>query len=183
MARQRVAKGKTSNRKGGMAFFSPRYLHRSGPITPMVLPRRGWAPPALPAQLRAQLRVLLSQGPISLSALEASFARCFGQPLRVTNYGFYSVAEMLGAAGDMVAVQQGRTGSVLSLKGQPPFTPRLRTQPATTPSLKPSKPTMTIEAAVRPAVNSQGGSVIFVGMWGPQPTLYVYVESEGIVAD
>ncbi|XP_046906213.1 tudor domain-containing protein 5 [Hypomesus transpacificus] len=155
VARQRVAKGKTSNRKGGMAFFSPRYLHRSGPITPMVLPRRGWAPPALPAQLRAQLRVLLSQGPISLSALEASFARCFGQPLRVTNYGFYSVAEMLGAAGDMVAVQQGRTGSVLSLKGQPPFTPRLRTQPATTPSLKPSKPTMTIEAAVRPAVNSQ----------------------------
>ncbi|XP_062306957.1 tudor domain-containing protein 5 isoform X2 [Osmerus eperlanus] len=155
VARQRVAKGKTSNRRGGMAFFSPRYLHRAGPITPMVLPRRGWAPPALPAQLRTQLRVLLSQGPISLSALEVSFARCFGQPLRVTNYGFYSVAEMLGAAADMVAVQQGRSGSVLSLKGQPPVTSRVRTQPARTPSLKPPKPALTIEAVVSPAVNSQ----------------------------
>ncbi|XP_064865685.1 tudor domain-containing protein 5 [Oncorhynchus nerka] len=112
VAKQRSAK-KTPAQRGGVGFFSPRYQHHN----PMVLPRRGRAPPALPAQLRAQLHQLLSHGAVGLSELETAFVRRFGFPLRVNNYGFYSIAEMLAAAADLVAVTQSRMGSQLSLRG------------------------------------------------------------------
>ncbi|XP_071198692.1 tudor domain-containing protein 5 isoform X2 [Salvelinus alpinus] len=123
VAKQRSAR-KAPAQRGGVGFFSPRYQHHN----PMVLPRRGHAPPALPAQLRAQLHQLLSHGAVGLSELETAFARRFGFPLRVNNYGFYSIAEMLAAAADLVAVTQSRMGSQLSLR-RAVVASRMRTGP------------------------------------------------------
>ncbi|XP_055797046.1 tudor domain-containing protein 5-like [Salvelinus fontinalis] len=123
VAKQRSAK-KAPAQRGGVGFFSSRYHHHN----PMVLPRRGHAPPALPAQLRAQLHQLLSHGAVGLSELETAFARRFGFPLRVNNYGFYSIAEMLAAAADLVAVTQSRMGSQLSLR-RAVVSSRIRTGP------------------------------------------------------
>ncbi|XP_049585023.1 tudor domain-containing protein 5 [Syngnathus scovelli] len=113
-----VAKQRTSmmdKKRKNLQCSSYRNLSRSAPL---ILPRRGGAPPALPPQLRAQLRLLLSQGPVRLSELEISFLRCFGRPLRVHNLGFYSTGEMLEAAADLVLIQQGRLGSILTLREQ-----------------------------------------------------------------
>ncbi|KAM6962490.1 tudor domain-containing protein 5 [Aplochiton taeniatus] len=144
VAKQRKAKTNTKApmRRGGLGSFLLRYPHH--PV--MVLPRRGHAPPALPVQLHAQLRQLLSLGPVFLSKFEVSFLRHFGQPLRVTNYGFYSIAEMLGAASDIVMVTQGRMGSVLSLRA-PPFVMPARTTFSKAPS--PSSP-ISMKTMVQP---------------------------------
>ncbi|KAG7487849.1 hypothetical protein MATL_G00027660 [Megalops atlanticus] len=111
VAKQRNPKPKSAVRKAGVGSCSPHH-----PQHTLLLPRRGHAPPALPAQLRSQLRQLLAQGPVTLSELEPSFARRFGRPLQVTHYGFYSIAEMLSAASDIVAIKQSRMGSLLTLK-------------------------------------------------------------------
>uniref|UniRef100_A0A3B5Q426 Tudor domain-containing protein 5 n=1 Tax=Xiphophorus maculatus TaxID=8083 RepID=A0A3B5Q426_XIPMA len=112
VANQRMSKSEKIKK-----FSSPRYCPRP-PFS--SLPRRGRPPLALPANLRAQLRILLSQGPLRLSELEACYLRFYGFPLRIHNYGFYSTREMLEAAKDMIRIQQGRLGSVLYLKTEPP---------------------------------------------------------------
>ncbi|XP_047230064.1 tudor domain-containing protein 5 isoform X2 [Girardinichthys multiradiatus] len=134
-----VARQRTSKSDKVKKFAPTCYYHRP-PFT--VLSRRGRLPPALPAHLRAQLRNLLSQGPLRLSELEACYMRCYGYPLRIHNYGFYSIGEMLEAARDMIAIQQGRLGSVLLLKEHMlprplirPFSSPRRTGPIKPPSV------------------------------------------------
>uniref|UniRef100_A0A8C6SQS1 Tudor domain-containing protein 5 n=1 Tax=Neogobius melanostomus TaxID=47308 RepID=A0A8C6SQS1_9GOBI len=118
VARQRTSlNDKKRLQKRSNSFFPQRYNY-SPNKTQVALPRRGRTPPALPAQLRAQLRVLLSQGPIQLSQLESYYLLCFGQPLRVHSYGFYSTAEMLQTASDLLVISQSRQGSILSLREQ-----------------------------------------------------------------
>ncbi|CAL8255032.1 unnamed protein product [Merluccius merluccius] len=108
VSRQRVTKPK---KRGGYHRSFPR------PVAPVILPRWGRAAHFLPAQLRAQLRQLLSQGPLRLSELESRYQQCFGRPLRCTDYGFYSVGDLLARMLDQdVSIQHTRLGSVLSLK-------------------------------------------------------------------
>lgn len=118
VSKQRNHRHKTKSKSGSAGLFSSCSLH---PQHSFVLPRRGHAPPALPAQLRSQLRQLLKHGPIGLSELERCYAVRFGRPLYVTHYGFYSIVEMLAAASDMITVRQTRMGSQLILK--PEITP------------------------------------------------------------
>lgn len=40
----------------------------------------------------------------------------FGKPLQITQYGFYSISEMLVAATDIIVMKQSRTGSQLMLR-------------------------------------------------------------------
>ncbi|XP_077082453.1 tudor domain-containing protein 5 isoform X2 [Siphateles boraxobius] len=112
VSKQRDHKPKVNNRRGNLGNF-----HTSFPRhQPVILPRRGPAKPALPAQLRSQLKQLLSHGPIRLSELECRYTAQFGKPLKITQYGFYSISEMLAAATDFIIMRQSRTGSQLLLK-------------------------------------------------------------------
>lgn len=112
VSKQRDHKPKANNRRGNLVNFHTSYPRHQ----PVILPRRGQAKPALPAQLRSQLKQLLSHGPVRLSELESRYTAQFGKPLQITQYGFYSISEMLAAATDFIIMQQSRTGSQLLLK-------------------------------------------------------------------
>lgn len=58
VAKQRTSKSDRMVRKGHVSYFPPRYCYMPSAL---VLPRRGHVPPAVPAQLRVHLRMLLSQ--------------------------------------------------------------------------------------------------------------------------
>ncbi|XP_046714414.1 tudor domain-containing protein 5 isoform X2 [Silurus meridionalis] len=113
ISKQKTCKPKHKFKSGGSGLLPSPSLHHQGSF---VLPRRAHAPPALSAQLRSQLRQLLIHGPIGLSQLERCYSIRFGRPLCVAHYGFYSIAEMLAAASDMITVKQTRMGSQLILK-------------------------------------------------------------------
>ncbi|KAG7275245.1 hypothetical protein CRUP_034972 [Coryphaenoides rupestris] len=89
----------------------------------------------LPAHIRAQIRQLLSQGPLRLCELERSFQRFFGRPLCFTDHGFYSLNDLLADVPDL-SIQYTRLGSVICLK-QPNLPSPSRRVPTGTGSVKP----------------------------------------------
>ncbi|XP_059922830.1 tudor domain-containing protein 5 isoform X2 [Gadus macrocephalus] len=131
VSKQRLTKPK--NKRGYLMSFPMRYPR---PMAPIILPRWGRAPPALPAQLRSQLRQLISQGPLRLSELERRFQQCFGHPLRYTDYGFYSLGDMLARVPDL-CILYTRMGSVVSFKQPEQPGPQSRPQSPKTESVKP----------------------------------------------
>ncbi|XP_035996864.1 tudor domain-containing protein 5 isoform X1 [Fundulus heteroclitus] len=166
VSRQRISKSEKARK-----FSSARYHHQT---LAAALPRRGRPPPGIPANLRAQLRFLLSQGPLRLSELEVSYLRFYGYPLRVHNYGFYSTGEMLEAAKDMIVIQQGRLGSVLMLREEMrprPVTPR-RTGPIK-PSNAPRGPSFQNSTVKVPVLTERPDILAKQGpLKPPESTLY-----------
>ncbi|CAB1420352.1 unnamed protein product [Pleuronectes platessa] len=158
VAKQRTKTARKFTR-GGFGHLSNRSHHY---FPPVMLPRRGHAPIALPAQLRAQFCILLSQGPLRLSDLEVSYLRCFGHPLRVHNYGFYSTGEMLEAAADLILIQQGRLGSVLTLRQHmlPSNLVRPFSTPRRTGPVKPQSPRTDEPAPKGPGTIAHTASVL-----------------------
>lgn len=130
VSKQRDTKSKFKPKRGSMGWSSSCFLRHQ---LSFVLPHRGHTPPSLPAQLRSQLRQLLIHGPIRLSELERSYAVRFGRPLSVMQYGFYSIAEMLTAASDMIMVKQTRMGSQLILKTEIKPVKQMLNSPAALP--------------------------------------------------
>ena len=78
------------------------------------------------------------QGPLRLSELENRYQQCFGRPLRCTDYGFYSLGDMLARMLDQdLSIQHTRLGSVLSLKLPEQPRPQPIPQPPRTGPVKP----------------------------------------------
>ncbi|XP_051550764.1 tudor domain-containing protein 5-like [Myxocyprinus asiaticus] len=121
VSKQRDHKPKPNKGKRKPGTFQIRYPHHQT----VILPRRGQIKPTLPAQLRSQLKQLLSHGPVRLSELESRYMAQFGRPLQITQYGFYSISEMLATATDFIVTQQSRTGSQLLLRS--PVSPQKQT--------------------------------------------------------
>ncbi|XP_041912087.1 tudor domain-containing protein 5 [Alosa sapidissima] len=114
VAKQRTPKGKpASGRTFGSFGFGRQHYPQGNSI---IMPRRVTGPPPLPAHLRSQLRQLLSQGPLRLSELEQRYALRFGRRLQPECFGYYSLAELLAASADLIAIVQSRSGSLLKLK-------------------------------------------------------------------
>nr|XP_009671025.1 PREDICTED: tudor domain-containing protein 5 [Struthio camelus australis] len=79
-------------------------------------PRRGRTPPVLPAAVKSELKDLLSSSPVLLSGFNKAFSRRFGRPFKYTQYGFFSMLEVLSSVSDIIAIEQSRAGSLLTLK-------------------------------------------------------------------
>lgn len=148
-----------------MGWLSSHSLYRQNSF---VLPHRTHTPPALPAQLHSQLRQLLAQGPIRLSELERCYAVRFGRPLYVQHYGFYSIAEMLAAASDIITVKQTRMGSQLVLKTE--ITPIKQRLDSTAAFTKQSTGTLSV------STNTNSGELIkmCIQMHCLKSKLYMY---------
>ncbi|NWI21643.1 TDRD5 protein, partial [Crypturellus soui] len=80
------------------------------------LPRRGRSPPVLPAAVKSELKDLLSSNPVLLSDFNKAFSRRFGRTFKYMHYGFFSMLEMLRSVSDIIAIEQSRAGSLLTLK-------------------------------------------------------------------
>ncbi|NXE75295.1 TDRD5 protein, partial [Cochlearius cochlearius] len=78
-------------------------------------PQRGKAP-VLPATVKAELQDLLSSSPLLLSDFDKAFFRHFGRAFQYTQYGFFSMFEVLRSMSDIIAVERTREGSLLTLK-------------------------------------------------------------------
>uniref|UniRef100_A0A8B9QC49 Tudor domain-containing protein 5 n=1 Tax=Apteryx owenii TaxID=8824 RepID=A0A8B9QC49_APTOW len=106
-----IAKQKTKTRNAALranAFPCSRNQQR--------LPRRGRTPPVLPAAVKSELKDLLSSSPVLLSDFNKAFSRRFGRAFKYMQYGFFSMLEMLSSVSDIIAIEQSRAGSLLTLK-------------------------------------------------------------------
>nr|XP_025042386.1 tudor domain-containing protein 5 isoform X2 [Pelodiscus sinensis] len=91
-------------------------MRRTNTFSRLSLPRRGRTPPILPAVVKSELKDLLSLSPVLLSDFDKAFTRRFGRPFQYVRYGFFSMVDVLNAASDIVAIEQTRAGSLLTLK-------------------------------------------------------------------
>ncbi|XP_075364054.1 tudor domain-containing protein 5 isoform X1 [Mycteria americana] len=82
---------------------------------PQSFPRRRRAP-VLPATVKAELQDLLSSSPLLLLDFDKAFFRRFGRAFQYKQYGFFSMFEVLRSVSDIIAVEQTRAGSLLTLK-------------------------------------------------------------------
>ncbi|NWH57263.1 TDRD5 protein, partial [Geococcyx californianus] len=71
---------------------------------------------ALPAAVKAELQDLLSSSPLLLVNFDKAYRRRFGRVFQYTQYGFFSMAEVLRSVSDIIVVEQTRAGSLLTLK-------------------------------------------------------------------
>ncbi|XP_050756954.1 tudor domain-containing protein 5 isoform X1 [Gymnogyps californianus] len=78
-------------------------------------PQRGRAP-VLPATVKAELQDLLSSSPLLLLDFDKAFFSRFGRAFQYTQYGFFSMFEVLKSVSDIIAVEQTKAGSLLTLK-------------------------------------------------------------------
>uniref|UniRef100_A0A8C4WHT7 Tudor domain-containing protein 5 n=1 Tax=Gopherus evgoodei TaxID=1825980 RepID=A0A8C4WHT7_9SAUR len=107
-----VAKQRTSSKAQNI-------MRRTNAFSRPRLPRRGRTAPILPAMVKSELKDLLSLSPVLLSDFDKAFARRFGRTFQYTRYGFFSMIEVLSAASDIIAIEQTRAGSLLTLKESP----------------------------------------------------------------
>ncbi|XP_034635079.1 tudor domain-containing protein 5 isoform X3 [Trachemys scripta elegans] len=107
-----VAKQRTSSKVRNV-------MRRTNAFSRPSLPRRGRTPPILPAMVKSELKDLLSLSPVLLSDFDKAFARRFGRTFQYMRYGFFSMMEVLSAASDIIAIEQTRAGSLLTLKESP----------------------------------------------------------------
>uniref|UniRef100_A0A8C0H171 Tudor domain-containing protein 5 n=1 Tax=Chelonoidis abingdonii TaxID=106734 RepID=A0A8C0H171_CHEAB len=112
-----VAKQRTSSKAQNI-------MRRTNAFSRPRLPRRGRTPPILPAMVKSELKDLLSLSPVLLSDFDKAFARRFGRTFQYTRYGFLSMIEVLSAASDIIAIEQTRAGSLLTLKESPSVKPQ-----------------------------------------------------------
>ncbi|NWH26260.1 TDRD5 protein, partial [Grus americana] len=82
---------------------------------PQSFPQRVRAP-VLPATVKAELQDLLSSSPLRLLDFDKAFFRRFGRAFQYTQYGFFSMFEVLRSVSDIIVVEQTREGSLLTLK-------------------------------------------------------------------
>ncbi|XP_074078254.1 tudor domain-containing protein 5 isoform X2 [Macrotis lagotis] len=104
------------------------------------LPYRGRIAPILPAVVKSELRDLLAFSPILLSDFEKAFAKRFGRSFQYMQYGFLSMFEVLSAASDIIAVEQTRAGSLLTLKQNLPSEQKRGLPPGKTPQIETKQP-------------------------------------------
>ncbi|XP_051877224.1 tudor domain-containing protein 5-like [Pristis pectinata] len=85
-----------------------------------ILPRRCNTTPVLPALVKCELRELVASFPhgVLLSDFDRSFLKKYGRPFQYTQYGFYSLQEVLKVISEDVKIQQTRLGSLLLLRNR-----------------------------------------------------------------
>ncbi|NXV70707.1 TDRD5 protein, partial [Atlantisia rogersi] len=72
--------------------------------------------PVLPASVKAELQDLLSSSPVLLSDFDTAFFKRFGRMFQYTQYGFFSMLEVVRSVSDIIEVVHTREGSLLTLK-------------------------------------------------------------------
>ncbi|XP_049588300.1 tudor domain-containing protein 5-like isoform X3 [Syngnathus scovelli] len=65
---------------------------------------------------RAQLRILLSQGPLKLCSFNCSYKRCFGHPVKPHNFGFNTLKDLLEAVQDLIFIQPTNMSYIVCLR-------------------------------------------------------------------
>ncbi|XP_072769223.1 tudor domain-containing protein 5-like [Nerophis lumbriciformis] len=90
---------------------------KSHPVSPLVCPpRHSFAFYILSKSFKAQLRDLLSHGPIWVSDLQSCYQRHFGGPLRSFKFGYYTIDKLLESVSDMIYFQLNNMGAIITLR-------------------------------------------------------------------